>query len=243
MADWACLRKQLGTWAEEFGKQAVADLEGGGERETASKLQEALANSQCDAEDEATRAAAAVAAENAWQKAKEGGGWNTPAWRECYVLACFCQAVAVGSRAAASGDATGLREAMRQVDMASIMGAPAEMVQLMAQEVEKELLGSAEARESAAAAAEPCEAPVRDRLTDIRAGMLQERQVVRLELPSLKTFRKEYFKQDKPVVLTGASPPQARGPHRRIPAASPRSSQAHPRCKPAVLTGDLAASP
>ncbi|KAK3269046.1 hypothetical protein CYMTET_22486, partial [Cymbomonas tetramitiformis] len=70
-------------------------------------------------------------------------------------------------------------------------------------EVEKELLGSAEARESAAAAAEPCEAPVRDRLTDIRAGMLQERQVVRLELPSLKTFRKEYFKQDKPVVLTG----------------------------------------
>eukprot|EP00854_Cymbomonas_tetramitiformis_P015953 gene15953-18913_t len=135
MADWACLRKQLGTWAEEFGKQAVADLEGGGERETASKLQEALANSQCDAEDEATRAAAAVAAENAWQKAKAPGLLPQatpqvfPSSSAAFPLAAYLP-----------GGAVGLREAMRQVDMASIMGAPAEMVQLMAQFIEKYLL-------------------------------------------------------------------------------------------------------
>ena len=85
-----------------FAADASADLASG--QPDAQQAGAALANAFDDKAPAASRsAAAAAAAALAFGRTKQGEGWDTAAWRECFVLGSCCAAL-LGSRGARQGE-------------------------------------------------------------------------------------------------------------------------------------------
>ena len=87
---------------------------------------------------EACAQAAERCAAAAWLVARSGAGWSSPAWREAFVLGSCCGALARAGLArrarergeecaGAEGWGARARAALRALDTASVMGAPAEL--------------------------------------------------------------------------------------------------------------------
>ncbi len=187
---WEALRAARGRLGAAFGEACAGDLEGCGAGEAAGSLRDALGGAP---------GAAARAAGAAWARLEGPGGWDRPCWRELYVLGQVCRAVELGAAAQAAGDAAGARESMLCVDMAYIMGGPADLLGEFAEAV-ADLLAALEGPCTLPPEARPLpEAPPADAPT-----VAPEQAIPRLHCPSLEVFREEFFKQDRPVVITGA---------------------------------------
>ena len=130
------------------------------------------------------------------------------------MLAQLCRAVEVGEAAVAAtetaepggggedggGAGEELGEAMRCLDMCSIMGAPAELVQEFAGVVEP-LLRARLPPYRLACGALTLPAALPPELVPERRGA----PVARVEAMPVREFRKKHFKLDVPVVITGAA--------------------------------------
>ena len=187
---WEALRGACGRLGAAFGEACAEDLEGLGRADAAGALRRALGGEAGAAEE---------AAAAAWARLEGAQGWDHPAWRELYVLGQACLSVELGATAEASGDAAVARKAMKCVDMAFIMGGPPEVLGEFA-EGSQGLLAELEG---------PCSLPPEARpLPDAPPAdapcVAPEHVIPRVHCPSLEVFREEYFKKDKPVVITGA---------------------------------------
>ena len=229
---WDDLRATLAEMGEVFGEDAVKDLESEGCVDAANALRGAIKGEP--------RGAGGEAAAAAWARLQTGVGWNTSAWRECYVLGQLREAteageaasrVPVGSpsatTAAASasaspaGDAPSipdegrdalLRRAILAVDMAHIMGGPEEILQRFGRAVESVLR---EGRATIDADQPPADVGllIPELLPSAKAPKLDpEHLLERAEGLTRKEFKRRYFNEDKPVALgnVGASWPALR---------------------------------
>lgn len=96
-----------------------------------SRLSSLLQQSFSDDSIEALAAASALL-DTLWSRAKTEVGWGQPVWREAFVVASVCAAVA-GSNQVLVGDA---KLALRRLDEAFIMGGPAEILQPFVDKIE-----------------------------------------------------------------------------------------------------------
>ena len=88
---WDDLRATLAEMGEVFGEDAVKDLESEGCVDAANALRGAIKGEP--------RGAGGEAAAAAWARLQTGVGWNTSAWRECYVLGQLREATEAGEAA------------------------------------------------------------------------------------------------------------------------------------------------
>mmetsp|Transcript_22614 Transcript_22614/g.62771 ORF Transcript_22614/g.62771 Transcript_22614/m.62771 type:complete len:406 (+) Transcript_22614:185-1402(+) len=145
------------------------------------------------------QACTSAALELLWSE-KQGNGWDHPAWREVYVICQLCSALC-----RAAGEEPSSSEAMRSLDMALIMGAPYEVVEPFMEVVEPL------ARPLAEPEAEEEDKGGRLIPADFdRRGCLyalsEETAIPRVATGDIDEalFRKQYWKADQPVIITGA---------------------------------------
>ena len=130
--------------------------------------------------------AAAALLDALWAQAKTEVGWSEPVWREAFVVASICAAVSL-----LPGDP---ELALRRLDEAFIMGGPAELLEPFVKLVEPLVVPVAaeKEQETCADATQPQAAPP------------FSHSVPRLHNPTSAQFM-EYFRHDRPVVLTGCA--------------------------------------
>lgn len=128
---------------------------------------------------------------------QEGEGWTLPCWREAYVLANASASLSD----AHSGD---FEAALRKLDMASIMGAPLQLLQPFATEYEAKLLATPRG-----AAAEPLPQPpplpseLPAGLPGVPAIQAPMAQLHASDPEGRKRFKREFVNVDKPAHLIG----------------------------------------
>jgi Cupin-like domain len=132
------------------------------------------------------RAAATALLDALWSRAKSDVGWNEPVWREVFVVASVCAAVAAVEHESRDGTV-----ALRRLDEAFIMGGPAEILQPFVDLVEPLVLqGHDFVVEGASATPEVPKFP-----TIIVA-------LPRLQDPTPSQFS-DFFRADRPCCMTG----------------------------------------
>ena len=160
----ASLREQA--WAQ----QACAELP--------AELSAPLLRSLSGAPGSSTDAGAVI--DSLWERVEDGRGWTEPCLREAYCLAQVAAAVAAASPEAA----------LRHLDMAFIMGGPAEVLQPFVLLVEPRVVrGSTPLSASPHATVTP---------------LVTQRPVTVLQHPTRSEF-KAFFDTDTPVVVRGVT--------------------------------------
>ena len=191
-----CDDKLTHEFARAFGDDVARELEENGDDELASDLRRILH------EDDAL--AAKRVAESAYGALARTKSWPKPSWRECYVLAQLRACVASlreASEGSGEGRRAAARDAARALDMTLIVGAPADALRPFIAAVEVALdveavRGSYARSDRESGWLFPNSAPTVDG---------ERRWLDRVDGRALdsKTFKREYYSAERPVVLTG----------------------------------------
>lgn len=191
-----CDDKLTNEFARAFGDDVARELEESGDDALASDLRRILHENDA--------LAAVRVAERAYGALTRTKSWPKPSWRECYVLAQLRTCVASlveASEGSGEGRHAAARNAARALDMTLIVGAPADALSPFV---------------AAVAIAHDVEA-VRERYarSDRESGWLFPKSAPTLDgehrwlehvdgrALEAKTFKREYYSTERPVVLKG----------------------------------------
>jgi len=204
------LHKIFASCAAQFGTTAVSDLRQAGHAETAHQLQaligeDSSTRAELDHSDDRTthEAAAEALSTTLWSRLKLEAGFDHPAFREAFVLCKMRLAVMFYQK----GD---FQEAMREVDVAFIMGGPVcelqAMIPLIEPPANAALLPKKNGHNNGDRHGSIGKVEEDKPIFECPLFSLHDYHIprVRADQLSVKEFRKNFFKADTPVIIGGA---------------------------------------
>eukprot|EP00892_Ulva_mutabilis_P005356 jgi/Ulvmu1/3192/UM015_0233.1 len=137
-----------------------------------------------------------------------GSGWESPSWQECKIFAHLFSAAAVllrcsgGNNQERLGNRSLAHQAVHEVDLALMTGCPYQLAEPLLTHASKQMsrlqLGTSDL---------PCpEADITawsSTVPEMKAAC-DDAPIPRIDISHISNFRKEFWKQDQPVIISGA---------------------------------------